>query len=92
MIVFAFTLFGFGTFIMSYVRLFHAIDNSLSDLREVKASIQKIKGLEHELETLTKAIDRIDEKISEINSKKYYQDKKAFIGLDEPILWSKLDD
>ena len=31
---------------MSYVRLFHAIDNSLSDLREVKASIQKIKGLE----------------------------------------------
>ena len=77
---------------MSYVRLFHAIDNSLSDLREVKASIQKIEGLEHELETLTKAIDRIDEKINEINSKKYYQDKKAFIGLDEPILWSKLDD
>ena len=54
--------------------------------------MQKIKGLEHELETLTKAIDRIDEKINEINSKKYYQDKKAFIGLDEPILWSKLDD
>ena len=54
---------------MSYVRLFHAIDTSLSDLREVQSSIQKIKGLEYELETLTKAIDRIDEKINEINSK-----------------------
>ncbi|MBA58330.1 MAG: hypothetical protein CMQ40_04070 [Gammaproteobacteria bacterium] len=77
---------------MSYVRLFHALDSSLADLREVQSSIKKIKGLETELATLTRAIDRIDEKIDEINSKKYYEDKKAFIGLDEPILWSKLDE